>query len=164
MKTIAAILLLVVAGCGDSNPHPGDGGSAASPDLAVPMCTRTCPACPTGQTCFVPGATSEFRAFCAQACSVSSDCGGPGERCAKVFNEPSQPRVCVSQTSPLPCEGEPAQPNFHCDQPPATCMNSQILQAPFSQQANLLCGVEYSFCPTGCAPGDADAGVAAHCN
>src|SRR5436190_1569967 len=81
---LAAVLL---AGCTASSPG-SDGGTL--PDLSSGgdggMCTRTCTGCVTGENCYVPAGTANYRAFCARACGVSSDCPGANQRCTALFN------------------------------------------------------------------------------
>jgi hypothetical protein len=155
MRLFLAALLL--AACGSSSTGPTDG--SADGDGGIP-CTRTCPSCNPGELCVTSSELDGFRGFCARPCSVTSDCPDPTTRCTQLFNDPSSPRVCVSQTNPKLCEGAFADPKFHCDFPPPTC-NGSILQQGFSQPANLLCGTEFQFCPGGCV--DPGTGTGASC-
>jgi hypothetical protein len=65
-----------------------------------------------------------------------------------LFNEPSQPAVCVSGTVPASCATP--SPTFHCDFPPAQCYDKYTLMAGYSQSSNQLCGYELAHCANGC--------------
>jgi hypothetical protein len=155
MRSLLCAALFLVA-CGSSPTTGGDGGGGGGDGggdggATYANCTRTCPTCTGGTVCFTSTSAMGFRSFCARPCGVTSDCP-PAERCTDIFGAaPGSTRVCVSQSNPMICEGAFADPKFHCDFPPATCMGSILLKG-FSQPANLLCGTEHEFCPGGCDP------------
>jgi hypothetical protein len=113
-------------------------------------CTHTCSGCATGEFCYVSSLSNQLAAFCAHTCLDDRDCA-TGEKCARLFNEPSQPAVCVSSTVPATCATNPS-PTFHCDFTPAACRDSQTLAVGFTQVSNQLCGWEFIHCDNGCVP------------
>ena len=90
---------------------------------------------------------------------VTGDCSG-GMVCAELYSEALASSVCISATSPAACG--PIDSNYHCDFPPASCLDTMTLLRPFSQPSNGTCGHEHLRCATACVIG-ADGGVAAHC-
>ena len=148
-------LICILSGCtggGNKEDLPGP------PDLG---CLRTCtPGCAAGSTCVVPSSLQTYTAFCAKTCTSDADCGG--QRCAALFDQPGTPAVCLTTDTPARCPGVAYDPSWHCDFPPASCKDAQVLRRGFSQPANQVCGSEYILCPGGCAPGAAP-GSAATC-
>jgi hypothetical protein len=128
--------------------------------LDMSMCARSCGSCAADEQCYSPGSWADFESFCARPCATSDDCAS-GERCAALFDEPTQPAVCVSESRPARCPGTPADRRWHCDFAPARCGDRATLLRPFTQTSNHVCGWEHVHCPEGCTgSADEDGGVA----
>jgi len=175
--SMGAALVALTLGCGQGAGGGGDGGAGDLPlafdapftgdlpvagdlpftgDMPVQQCTHTCPMCAMDELC-APGTSGlqgfqGHRAACLKRCNVTSDCP-PGMRCAELYSEFAMPTpLCVSDVVPPRCEDRAFDPSWHCDFPPARCLDADTLYLPFSEPKNQTCGHERIHCPNGCAP------------
>jgi hypothetical protein len=138
-KSIVAALsvLFLISGCGD------DADPSANPDIPVTVLDMSgdlktecevpvsCTMCPIGTICAESsGHFNRHVPTCLKTCNSTSDCS-TGELCALLYAEiVAQQGVCVSMTNPAPCG--PIEATYHCDFPPAHCLDANTLVRPFS--------------------------------
>jgi hypothetical protein len=145
---LALVTVAALAGCGGV----GIGPSPSPPDLATApaaTCAQSCDPCAQGEFCYQPSQVAQLPAFCARACTDDRDCAA-GEQCASLFAA-LQPSVCVRAGAPVGCAA--AQPNWHCDFPPASCKDDNTAQIPFSHADDRVCGTAFVHCANGCVAG-----------
>jgi len=161
------LCLLMAFGCGD------DAADGTTIDLSVdqsvdgailscspPVGGSCATACAADEVCATAGGGFNRHApTCLKKCTVSSDCSS-GMICAELYAEMLSSSVCISGTSPPPCGV--IDSGYHCDFPPASCLDATTLLRPFSQQSNGVCGHEHQRCATSCVDAS-DGGAAAHC-
>jgi hypothetical protein len=166
----ALCVVFLLSGCGD------DADPSSAPDIPITVLDlsgdlkttcevpASCKACAVGTICAdSSGVFNRHVPTCLKTCNTTSDCLS-GELCAVLYAESIAPQgVCVSPTNPPPCGT--IESTYHCDFPPASCLDANTLSKPFSQASNGICGHEKIHCASGCVNDSPDGGVpTGHCN
>jgi hypothetical protein len=161
-QAVLAICVFMFAACGDDASVTNDLGIDLGSDGSALSCMpgSCAKACAADELCATSlGGFNRHAPTCLKKCAVTADCTS-GMRCVDQYAEMLGSSTCISLTDPPACGMIP--PTYHCDFPPASCIDANTLSQPISQAQNGTCGHELIRCPTACIV-DADGGTGAHC-